>query len=114
MKANQIKKVWNEGRPAVNVFLCIPSSFAAEVMASLGWDAVTVDMQHGVADYSDMASMYLITSERPAIGYHPCRPVLANLIEEIPLSLTGQNTFQRGPVDQPRKSIPRLTSNDYP
>ncbi len=57
MKANQIKKVWDEGRPAVNVFLCIPSSFAAEVMASLGWDAVTVDMQHGVTDYSDMVPM---------------------------------------------------------
>ena len=57
MKENQIKKVWNEGRPAVNVFLCIPSSFAAEVMASLGWDAVTVDMQHGVTDYSDMVPM---------------------------------------------------------
>ena len=57
MKENQIKKVWNEGRPAVNVFLCIPSSFAAEVMASLGWDAVTVDMQQGVTDYSDMVPM---------------------------------------------------------
>ena len=57
MKANQIKKVWKEGRPAVNVFMCIPSSFSAEVMASLGWDAVTVDMQHGVTDYSDMVPM---------------------------------------------------------
>ena len=34
-----------------------PGSLPAEVMASLGWDGVTVDMQHGVGDYSDLVPM---------------------------------------------------------
>ena len=51
MRANRIRTVWDQGRVARNVFLGIPDSFAAEAIASLGWDAVTVDMQHGVIDY---------------------------------------------------------------
>ena len=47
MRPNKIKTAWEENRAAVNVFLSTPGSFTAEVMASLGWDGVTVDMQHG-------------------------------------------------------------------
>jgi len=51
MRANKIREVWAEGRTATNIFLGIPDSFAAEVIASLGFDGVTIDMQHGVVDY---------------------------------------------------------------
>ena len=51
MRENRIRTIWAEGRAARNVFLAIPSSFSAEAMASLGWDGVTIDMQHGVIDY---------------------------------------------------------------
>ena len=57
MQPNKIKLAWDERRAAVNVFLSTPGSFTAEVMASLGWDGVTVDMQHGVSDYSDLVPM---------------------------------------------------------
>ncbi len=43
--------MWNERRVAINVFLGIPDSFAAEIISSLPWDGVTIDMQHGVVDY---------------------------------------------------------------
>ena len=51
MRPNRIRTVWDEGRVAVNVFLGLPESFAAELMASLPWDGITIDMQHGLADY---------------------------------------------------------------
>ncbi len=54
---NKIKSAWNEGRVAINVFLSTPSSFSAEVMASLDWDGVTIDMQHGVIDYGSLIPM---------------------------------------------------------
>ena len=44
VRPNKIKTAWEENRAAVNVFLSTPGSFTAEVMASLGWDGVTVDM----------------------------------------------------------------------
>ena len=71
-------------------------------------------LRNRFSNYSNMASMHLITSQRPPIGYHPRRPGLPNLIEESPLSLAGQNTLQRGPVCQAWKSMPRITSNERP
>ena len=57
MRENRIRKVWAAGGVATNVFLAIPDSFAAEVMASLDWDGVTIDMQHGVIDYQVAVTM---------------------------------------------------------
>ena len=57
MRENRIRKVWERGGVARNVFLGIPDSFAAEVMASLDWDGVTIDMQHGVIDYQVAVTM---------------------------------------------------------
>ena len=51
MRPNRIRTVWDKGGVATNVFLGIPDSFAAEIIASLKWDGVTIDMQHGVVDY---------------------------------------------------------------
>ena len=50
MKINKIKKLMSEGKPIVNGWLQIPSSFSAEVMSYQGWDSLTIDMQHGVID----------------------------------------------------------------
>ena len=50
MKPNKIKKLMLDGKPVVNGWLQIPSSFSAEVMANQGWDSLTIDMQHGVID----------------------------------------------------------------
>lgn len=51
VRPNKIRSAWDEGRAAVNVFLGIPDSFAAEIVSSLPWDGVTIDMQHGVVGY---------------------------------------------------------------
>jgi 4-hydroxy-2-oxoheptanedioate aldolase len=37
--------------------LQIPNSFTAELMANQNWDSLTLDMQHGVIDYSHAISM---------------------------------------------------------
>lgn len=54
---NGLRKLWADGGKAVNAWCGIPSSVATENMAQAGWDSMTVDMQHGLIDYSDMVSM---------------------------------------------------------
>ncbi len=54
--ANAVKKAIKAGKSVVNVFLAVPSGFSAEVMAQCGFDAITVDMQHGVQDYLSMVA----------------------------------------------------------
>lgn len=43
--------------PILNVFLTIPSPWTAELIARTGWDALTIDMQHGLMDYDTTLAM---------------------------------------------------------
>ena len=57
MRENGVKRIWREGGAVINGWLHVPSSFSAEVMAHAGWDSLTIDMQHGAADYGDVLGM---------------------------------------------------------
>ena len=57
MRINKIKKMMLDGKPVLNGWLQIPSTVSAEVMANEGWDSLTVDMQHGLIDYSSALPM---------------------------------------------------------
>jgi 4-hydroxy-2-oxoheptanedioate aldolase len=57
LRKNKLKKYIKEGKPIINGWLQIPSSFSAEVMAHQGWDSLTIDMQHGVVDYPNALQM---------------------------------------------------------
>jgi 4-hydroxy-2-oxoheptanedioate aldolase len=54
---NGIKDRWAQGRPVLNGWLSIASPFAAEIMAAQGYDALTIDLQHGIVDYAAMVGM---------------------------------------------------------
>ena len=58
MRPNQLRTIWAEGRTAVNGWLHIPSAWSAEIMAHAGWDSLTVDLQHGLADYESAVAMF--------------------------------------------------------
>ena len=57
MRKNKLKELFKSGKPIINSWLAVPSSFSAEVMANQGWDSLTIDMQHGLIDYSNAISM---------------------------------------------------------
>ncbi|MDC2987394.1 aldolase/citrate lyase family protein [Candidatus Pelagibacter bacterium] len=57
MRKNKLKELFKSGKPIINSWLSLPSSFSAEVMANQGWDSVTIDMQHGLVDYSNAVTM---------------------------------------------------------
>ena len=69
MKPNRIREIWAKGGTVVNGWLALPDSFAAEVMASKGWDSLTVDMQHGLVDYQAMVRLLTAigTTDTPAV-----------------------------------------------
>ena len=66
----KVAKIWASGKAVVNGWLAIPSGFSAEVMAQCGFDAVTVDMQHGVQDYQSMVQCF------QAMQAHPVTPMV--------------------------------------
>lgn len=54
---NRLREIWASGQVALNGWCSIGAPFAAELMAAQGYDALTVDMQHGALDYSSLLPM---------------------------------------------------------
>ena len=67
MRPNRLKALKAEGRPIVNAWLSIPSSYAAEAVAHQGFDAVTVDCQHGMIGFESAITMLQAISTTDAI-----------------------------------------------
>ena len=57
MRKNKIKQMMKEGKPVINGWCAIPSTASVEAMAHQGWDSLTIDMQHGLVDYSNALPM---------------------------------------------------------
>ena len=57
MRKNKLKELFKTGKPIINSWLSIPSSFSAESMAQQSWDSLTIDMQHGLIDYTSAVNM---------------------------------------------------------
>lgn len=54
---NPLRRVWSEGRVALNGWIHVPAIITAEAMAAAGWDTITVDLQHGTADYASLLTL---------------------------------------------------------
>jgi len=52
------RDLWAQGKPVLNAWLGIGNPFTAEIMAAQGYDAVTIDVQHGALDYGDALPMF--------------------------------------------------------
>ena len=65
MQKNGLKELWNNKKAGLNGWLSVPNAFTAEVMAAQGYDSLTIDMQHGLVDYSDMVGMLQALSGTP-------------------------------------------------
>ena len=57
MRKNKLRELFKEGKAAINGWLEIPSSFSAEVMSHQKWDSLTLDMQHGAINNSNILEM---------------------------------------------------------
>ena len=67
MRANRLREIWAAGRPVVAGWLSIPNAFTAELMAGMGWDALTIDTQHGLIGYAEMLAMLQAISTTEAV-----------------------------------------------
>jgi len=55
---NKLHYIWNSGQSVLHGWLSIGNPFVAEIMAEQGFDAISIDMQHGALDYSDLLPMF--------------------------------------------------------
>lgn len=64
---NPLRRLWSEGRCAANGWIACPSVLSAEALAVAGWDSLTVDMQHGTADYAALLALLPVIERSGAV-----------------------------------------------
>jgi 4-hydroxy-2-oxoheptanedioate aldolase len=67
VRPNKIKQMWREKRCVTMGWLSVSNGFTAEVMARQGFDALCVDMQHGLTDMSDLWPMLQAISQTDTV-----------------------------------------------
>lgn len=72
MRPNLIKARHAAGQPMINAWLSIPSAYAAELVASQGFDCVTVDLQHGMIGFDAAVTMLQAISATAAAPLVRC------------------------------------------
>ena len=68
---SKLKALWSEGKATTNGWLCLPHVVSAEVMATLGWDSITLDMQHGFIDVPDLVPLLAALGNAGSAGPVP-------------------------------------------
>jgi 4-hydroxy-2-oxoheptanedioate aldolase len=67
VRPNRIKQIWRDGKPVTLGWLSVPNGFTAELMARQGFDALCIDMQHGLSDFSDVWPMLQAISQTDTV-----------------------------------------------
>lgn len=57
MRKNELRRLLATSGKCLNGWIAVPNSFQAEVYAAQGFDSVTIDMQHGACQMSDMIAL---------------------------------------------------------
>jgi 4-hydroxy-2-oxoheptanedioate aldolase len=56
---NRLRSLWSAGQTAFGVWIVTSSPAGVEMLATMGFDYVGIDCQHGLLDYGDMRDMLL-------------------------------------------------------
>lgn len=72
MRKNKLKQIWKNGGTVTSGWLHIPNTWTAELMANAGWDAVTVDMQHGLHSIETAIQMMQAISTTDTVPLARC------------------------------------------
>src|SRR5216117_48485 len=67
MRPNKIKQIWRDGRFVTMGWLSVSHGFTAEIMARQGFDALVVDMQHGLTDMANLWPMLQAISQTDTV-----------------------------------------------
>lgn len=72
MRANRLTEVLGSGRPAVGAWMSVDSPYLAEVLSHAGYDAVTVDLQHGMFGIGSAIRLLQAVGAGPAMPMARC------------------------------------------
>jgi 4-hydroxy-2-oxoheptanedioate aldolase len=72
MRENRLTTLMRSGEPAISAWLSIGSPYLAEVLSHCGYDAVTVDLQHGMFGLDRAVTLLQAVGSGPATPMARC------------------------------------------
>jgi 4-hydroxy-2-oxoheptanedioate aldolase len=107
MRPNKVKELWRQGKPAAVAWLSTADTYVAESMATVGFDALVLDMQHGMTIGPDRAGAWLqavsTTDTVPLVRVPWNEPVFVQWVLDagaygviVPLVNNGQEAAKAG------------------
>lgn len=67
MRTNTAKELLKAGKPAIGAWMNFPSIESAEALASIGWDWICVDTEHGAIDLETAQAMFMAIGQNGTI-----------------------------------------------
>jgi 4-hydroxy-2-oxoheptanedioate aldolase len=75
IKENTAKQLLKAGKPAVGIWLAMPSLTGAEALATIGWDWLTLDVEHAPINLETQQALFLAIASQ---GCVPLARIAAN------------------------------------
>jgi 4-hydroxy-2-oxoheptanedioate aldolase len=75
LQQNTAKKLLASGKPAVGIWLAVPSLTSAEALAAIGWDWLTLDVEHAAYNLETQQALFLAIASQ---GCVPLARIAAN------------------------------------
>lgn len=73
MRPNRVGDLLDDGTVALNAWCASGSAYLAEVLGHCGYDAVTIDLQHGMLGVESTIACLQAVSATPAVPFVRCR-----------------------------------------
>jgi 4-hydroxy-2-oxoheptanedioate aldolase len=67
LKENTAKKLLKSGEPAIGIWLNVPNLNSAEALATIGWDWLTLDVEHGCYNPETQQAMFLAIASQGVV-----------------------------------------------
>ncbi|MBI2204797.1 MAG: 2-dehydro-3-deoxyglucarate aldolase [Candidatus Rokubacteria bacterium] len=83
MRTNHVKQRLRAGQPAFGSLLNIGDPLVAEMMASVGFDWLLVDTEHGPIDLATMAQMFAVVTRYPVAPFARVHAITEENIKRV-------------------------------
>ena len=67
LKQNNVKRLLHAGKPALGMWMSIPSVLSAEALATVGWDWLTLDVEHGCFNFETQQAMFITIASQDCV-----------------------------------------------
>jgi 4-hydroxy-2-oxoheptanedioate aldolase len=67
MRTNPVKRKLREGKPSFGTWLSLGDLFATRVLARMGWDWLTLDMEHQAIDWAQATAIFAAIADAGSI-----------------------------------------------